>query len=136
MPSVRHEVDRVLAIQLVQLLSDRGESQGYVQHLIDDTFDGVPAKSVLLIEAFGDHQVANVSTEVLTRTLGAVVQPDPIAPGRSVDVEPLWGIARSNGTAPTDGAVLSLWDFGTPAPPTVNLLPKFTRLRPGPARCR
>ncbi len=64
-----------------------------------------------------------MSTEVLARTLGAVVQPDPIAPGRSADVEPLWGVDRIDGTAPTDGAVLSLWDFGTPAPPTVNLPP-------------
>jgi len=117
------EVDRVLGLQLVQLLWDRGENQGYVQHLVGDTFEGVPAKSVLLIEAFGDHQVANVSTEVLARTLGAVVQPDPIGQGRSVDVEPLWGIERFEGVAPTDGAVLSLWDFGTPAPPTVNLPP-------------
>jgi hypothetical protein len=117
------EVDRVLAIQVVQLLWDRGENQGYVQHLVDHTFDGVPAKAVLLIEAFGDHQVANVSTEVLARTIGAVVQTDPIAPGRSADLEPLWGIDRINGTAPTEGAVLSLWDFGTPAPPTVNLPP-------------
>jgi hypothetical protein len=57
------------------------------------------------------------------RALGAVVQPDTIAPGRSADVEPLWGIDRVDGTAPTDGAVLSLWNLGTPAPPPVNLPP-------------
>lgn len=117
------EVDRVLALQLVQLLWDRGENQGYVQHLVDDTFDGVPAKSVLLIEAFGDHQVANVATEALARTIGAVTQTDPIGAGRSLDAEPLWGIERYSGSAPAEGAVLSLWDFGTPPPPTVNLPP-------------
>jgi hypothetical protein len=94
-----------------------------VQDLVRDIFDGVPAKFVLSIEAFGDHQVANVSTQVLARTLGAFVQANPIAPGRSADVGPLLGFDRIDGTAPTDGSVLSLWDFGTPAPPTVNLAP-------------
>ena len=115
-------VDRVLALQLIQLLWDRGENQGYVQHLVADPFPGVPAKSVLMIEAFGDHQVANVSTEVLARTLGAVAMKPSLADGRSRDVEHLWGIDAASGTE-RNGAVLSLWDFGTPAPPTVNLPP-------------
>ncbi len=110
-------------MQLAQLLWDRDENQGYVQHLVNDSCDGLPPKSVLLIEAFGGHQVANVSTEVLARTLGAVVQADPIALGRIVDVEPLRGIERFDGNAPAEGAVLSLLDFGTPAPTTVNLPP-------------
>jgi hypothetical protein len=115
-------VDRLLALDLIQLLWDRGENQGYVQHLVDDTFDGVTPKSVLMVQAFGDHQVANVSTEVLARTLGAVAQSPALGDGRSLDVEPLWGIDPMEGTA-TDGAVLALWDFGTPAPPPVNLPP-------------
>jgi hypothetical protein len=115
-------VDRVLALQVIQLLWDRGENQGYVQHLVADPFPGIPAKSVLMIEAFGDHQVTNVSTEVLARTLGAVAMEPSLAAGRSPDVEHHWGIAAATGNE-TDGAVLSLWDFGTPAPPTVNLPP-------------
>lgn len=115
-------VDRVLALQLIQLLWDRGENQGYVQHLVTDPFPGVPAKSVLMIQAFGDHQVANVSTEVLARTLGAVAMKPSLADGRSPDVEHFWGIDAASGTE-RNGAVLSLWDFGTPAPPTVNLPP-------------
>jgi hypothetical protein len=75
-----------------------------------------------MVQAFGDHQVANVSTEVLARTIGAVVQSPAIGEGRSLDVEPLWGIDPLDGTV-TDGAVLALWDFGSPPPPTVNLPP-------------
>lgn len=115
-------VDRLLALELIQLLWDRGENQGYVQHLVDDTYDGVTPKSVLMVQAFGDHQVANVSTEVLARTIGAVAQSPALGEGRSPDVEPLWGIDAIEGTV-TEGAVLALWDFGSPAPPPVNLPP-------------
>ncbi len=43
----------------------------------------------MVIEAFGDPEVANVSTEVLTRTLKALLQHDSITLGCSVDVMPL-----------------------------------------------
>ncbi len=115
-------VDRVLALQLIQLLWDRGENNGYAQHLTADPYPGIEPKQVLLVEAFGDHQVANVSTEVLARTLGASTHEPSIADGRSNDVDPHWGIAARDPTAPTN-AVLVLWDFGTPAPPPVNLPP-------------
>ena len=114
--------DRVLALQLAQLLWDRGENNGYAQHLTTNTYDGIPAKSVLLIEAFGDHQVANVSTEVLARTIGARVHRPSLGAGRSNDVEPQWGIDPID--PGTDaGASLYVWDFGTPAPPPVNRPP-------------
>ncbi len=60
--------------------------------------------------------VTNVPTEFPARTRALVVQPDPIAPGPSVDMGPLRGIKRLEGS--TD-AVLSLWSFGTLAPPMV-----------------
>jgi uncharacterized membrane protein len=77
-------------------------------------------KQVLLVEAFGDHQVANVSTEILARTIGAGVHQPALRSGRSSDTEPLWNLpADTAGLA----AHLVLWDYGTPAPPTVNLPP-------------
>jgi len=115
-------VDRVLALQLIQLLWDRGENNGYAQHLTTDPYPGIAPKQVLLVQAFGDHQVANVSTEVLARTIGAAVHSPAIGPGRSNDVEPLWGIAALNPSVPLTG-ILVVWDFGTPAPPSVNLPP-------------
>ncbi|MEN9646806.1 MAG: hypothetical protein RL238_3475 [Actinomycetota bacterium] len=115
-------VDRVLALQLIQLLWDRGENNGYVQHLTGDTFPGVDPKRVLLVQAFGDHQVANVSTEVLARTIGAAVYEPALADGRSLDVDPQWNIASLT-DEPDSGAVLVVWDWGTPPPPTVNLPP-------------
>jgi len=115
-------VDRAIALQLIQLLWDRGENNGYAQHLITDPYDGIEAKQVLMVEAFGDHQVANVSTEVLARTLGAAVHTPAIADGRSNDATPMWNIAPLDPSAPTT-AILVLWDFGTPGPPSVNLPP-------------
>ncbi len=115
-------VDQVLALQLAQLLWDRGENQAYAQHLTTDPYPGVEAKNVFLLEAFGDHQVANVATEVFARTIGARVNDPPLREGRSLDVEPFWGIERVD-AYPTSGATLGVWDFGTPPPPTVNLPP-------------
>lgn len=106
--------DRALVLELIQLLWDRGENSGHAQHLDD--------AEVLLIEAIGDHQVANVSTEVLARTIGATVAPDDPYAVRSDDVEPLWGLARADGF-PTTAPFLSVWDYGTPLPPAGNVAP-------------
>ncbi len=116
--------DRVLALQLIQLLWDRGENAGYVQHLTSDPYPGTSPKRVLLVQAFGDHQVANVSTEVLARTIGAVVHEPSLADGRSADTDPQWGLPPADFDQQDDiDALLMVWDFGTPAPPTVNLPP-------------
>jgi hypothetical protein len=115
-------VDRVIALQLIQLLWDRGENNGYAQHLTTDPYPGVAPKQVLMIQAFGDHQVANVSTEVLARTIDATVLEPALADGRSNDVDPQWGIAAFDPASPS-AALLAVWDFGTPPPPTVNLPP-------------
>ncbi len=115
-------VDRVLGLQLIQLLWDRGENNGYAQHLTDNPYPGIEPKTVLLIEAFGDHQVANVSTEVLARTIAAAVREPGLLDGRSNDVDPQWGIAPFDPANPAN-AVLLVWDYGTPAPPPNNLPP-------------
>ena len=115
--------DRLMALMLVQLLWDRGENGGYAQHLTNDTYPGIEPKTVLLIEAFGDHQVANVSTEILARTIGARVHTPALRDGRSTSSIPMWGIEpiedRSDETSK-----LVIWDYGTPAPP-VGPFPPF-----------
>lgn len=115
-------VDGLIALEVIQLLWDRGENSGYAQHLTADPYPGVTPKTVLLVHAFGDHQVANVSTEILARTIGAAVRKPALEPGRSLDVEPMWGIEELDGF-PTTRSVLSVWDYGTPPPPPVNLPP-------------
>jgi hypothetical protein len=107
---------------LLQMLWDRSDPDGYAQHMTSDPLPGTPAHQVLLEEAFGDHQVANVATEVEARTIGAHAHEPALAPGRSPDVQPLWGIPPIPGTA-FDGSSLFVWDSGSPAPPTTDTPP-------------
>jgi len=109
--------DRLMAILLAQMLWDRGENAGYVQHLTSDPLPGRRAKRVLLVGAFGDHQVTNVSTDVLARTIGARVHTPGLANGRSTAIDPFWGIDPIP-AYPYEGSAYVMWDFGTPAPPS------------------
>lgn len=115
-------VDRTVLLGVIQMLWDRGENNAYAQHLTRDPYNGTRAKKVLLFEAFGDFQVANVSTEVLARTIGAQLREPALAPGRATAVEPFWGIDPAP-ELPFDGSVLVVWDYGTPAPPVENVAP-------------
>ncbi|MGZ4756441.1 MAG: hypothetical protein ACXWA9_16155, partial [Acidimicrobiia bacterium] len=116
-------LDQQFDFSLIQMLWDRGEGDGYAQHLTDDPLPGTPRHVVLLIEAFGDHQVANIGTETLARTIGAKVWQPALAPGRSPDVTPFWGIAAVP-SIPYRGSVLVMWDYGTPRPPLSNTAPE------------
>ena len=116
-------IQQAIGYSLIQMLWDRGEANGYAAHITDDPLPGTPAHQVLLIEAFGDHQVANITTEIQARTIGAKVYAPALASGRSTDVEPVWGIDPVP-SFPFGGSVLVVWDYGTPAPPTTNLPPR------------
>jgi len=113
--------DRLVALQLAQMLWDRGENAGYAQHLTSEPLPGSDVTAVMLVEAFGDHQVPNVATEILARTIGAAVHAPALGDGRSNDRAPLWGIPPLQDDDPT--AVLVVWDYGTPAPPPDNRPP-------------
>ncbi|HEY8524864.1 MAG TPA: hypothetical protein VIL48_07885 [Acidimicrobiales bacterium] len=120
-PSYPDWVDRQQAILLAQMLWDRGENNGYAQHLTSHPYRGTRPKRVMLFEAFGDHQVANVATEVMARTIDAELRAPGLAEGRSPDVEPFWGIDTTQRVPDRHGSYLVVWDFGTPAPPVENV---------------
>ncbi len=116
-------IQRTLALNLLQMIWDRGEADGYAEHLTSNPYPGTPRHTVLLDEAFGDQQVANVATEVEARTIGARAHRPALAPGRSLDRTSLWGIPTI--TASSDrGSALVLWDSGSPAPPPGNVPPR------------
>lgn len=121
-PAYPDEIDRTLGITLAQMLWDRAETNGYAAHATDDPYAKTPAHRILLHEAFGDHQVANVALDVEARTMGAHAHLPALAKGRSDDRTPLWGI-EGIGRYPYAGSALVVWDSGTPAPPAVNLPP-------------
>ena len=76
----------------------------------------------MIFAAFGDHQVANVTTDVLARTARIPIRTPGLADGRSTDVTPFWGIRTTdlNGHKGRRGSTYVMWDFGTPAPPLTN----------------
>jgi len=112
-----------LGFGLIQMLWDRGEANGYLQHITAEPYRDTPLHDVLYFMAFGDHQVANVGTEIAARTIGARVRQPALRPGRSTAVEPFFGLDPVP-SFPFPGSALVVWDFGTPAPPDANLPPR------------
>jgi hypothetical protein len=104
---------------LIQMLWDRSEADGYAQFMTDHPLPGTPAHQVLLEEAFGDHQVANIATETEARTIGAPIHQPALATGRSPDAVPFYGITPI-ATPIFQGSALFVWDSGTPTPPLTN----------------
>jgi hypothetical protein len=121
-PAYPDPSDHALIIDMVQMLWDRGEANGYIQHLTGDPYPGTPTHDVLIHEAFGDHQVANIATEVEARTIGAEAYRPALAPGRSPARQQLWGIDDLEGSS-FDGSAIVVWDSGSAAPPTGNVAP-------------
>ncbi|MEZ0114713.1 hypothetical protein ABH920_008748 [Catenulispora sp. EB89] len=109
------KLQQQVVFQLMQLLWDHAETDGYAQHLTDH-------HQVLMDVAFGDHQVANVAADVEARTIGARLHVPAAAPGRSPDTVPYWGISpiRRPGY---QGSAMVVWDSGTPPAPPTNTAP-------------
>ncbi|MBM4265903.1 MAG: hypothetical protein FJ144_04715 [Deltaproteobacteria bacterium] len=116
-------IERILGIQMVQMLWDRGEASGYAHHLTDDPLPGTPAHTVLMHVAFGDHQVASATAEIEARTIGARIHAPAVTPGRLPDVEPYWDIPAIP-SYPWNGSALVIWDSGAPVPPLENVAPR------------
>ena len=114
--------DQTFGQALIQMLWDRGEGNGYAHHITDDPLPGTRTHTVLLLEAFGDHQVSNITTENEARTIGAATPMPNLSPGRSWDTRPMWDIDRIT-SFPYSGSALIEWDYplATGAPPIVNL---------------
>jgi hypothetical protein len=125
-PAYPDPTDHALLLGIVQMLWDRGEANGYAQHLTRDPYPDTPTHQVLIHEAFGDHQVANIATEVEARSLGARAHRPALARGRSPARHELWGIEEIEGSS-FNGSAVVVWDSGTPAPPIGNVPPRDGR---------
>jgi hypothetical protein len=109
-------IEQSLVNSMIQLLWDRGEANGYAWHMVRDPLPNTPKKTVLLHEAFGDHQVANVATETEARLLGARLRTPALDPGRSRDKVPFYGI-KAIPRYPWKGNALTVFDIGPLRPP-------------------
>jgi hypothetical protein len=140
------ELERPLILALMQMLWDRSDPNGYAAHMTHDPLPNTPAHDVLLHVGFGDHQVADVTTEVEARTIGARVHRPLLEPGRdryrgrpypSRPFGPLFFGVDSLGPLgySATGSGVVFWDdgplrprgtgtAGTPAPHAANLPPR------------
>ena len=121
-PAYPNDLDRVLIIGVTQMLWDRGEGGGYVQHLTANPYPGTKAKTVLLHVAYGDHQVSELSALVQARTIGATIHQPVAADGRWQEVEPGWGLEPT--VYPSKGSAIVIWDSGMEPIPFENLPPR------------
>ncbi len=116
------KLDQQIGLALIQMLWDRGEADGYAQHLTTDPLPGTPRHQVLMHVAFGDHQVSTIAAEVEARTIGARIHVPAAAPGRDPDVVPYWGIPGIP-SYPYTGSAMVVWDSGSPYEPLTNTPP-------------
>jgi hypothetical protein len=117
-PAYPNESTRQLMFAVIQLLWDRGEANGYAQHMTTDPLPNTPAHTVLMHVAFGDHQVSDTAAEVEARTIGARGYRPVLDAGRSPWQR--FQLIPSIGSFPFKGSAIVMWDSGTPAPPITN----------------
>ncbi len=131
-PSYPDTLDRSILLSLIQMLWDRGEANGYANHMTDKPLKGTPTHDVLLHVGFGDHQVSHTTAEIEARTIGAHIHAPGTADGRHHDNEPFFDIPEIP-EYPFDGSAIVIWDGGpvqndndegTPSPPVVNVPPR------------
>jgi len=117
-------VEQQILFAVIQMLWDRGETSGYVQHLTDRAYDTTPPHQVLMTVAFGDHQVANVTADNIARTLKLPLY-HPVLPKGADDVS---SAARFFNLSPIrkfpySGSAYEYWYSGTLPPPNGNITP-------------
>jgi hypothetical protein len=127
-PAYPDPLDKPLMWSVIQMLYDRGENNGYVNHVTSDPLPGSTPTRVLIHVALGDMTVTETAGEILARTLGASRHNPTIVQDRHVAVEPYLGIDTIP-AYPWLGSGLVVWDSGpfpiaghegTPLQPTTN----------------
>ena len=114
--TMQDPIERQLGFQLIQMLWDRGEANGYAHHVSDDPLPNTPPHDVMMQIAFSDHQVTNHAAEVNAATAGAPVM-------KSLPAGRHWALNPFNKPTgfPHRGSALIYWDSGNATPPNGNL---------------
>jgi hypothetical protein len=122
-PAYPDRGEQITILSLAQMLWDRGETNAWTQHMTTNPPKGTIPHAVLLHVAVGDHQVANVMSDVEARSIGASTAE---LPARSNDKTPLFGIPRISSFPFKGSAAVVYWDDGnqTPLPPVTNTPPR------------
>src|SRR5262249_42988360 len=111
------------AIELIQMMWDRGETNGYAQHLTRAAYRHTPRKKILLLGAVGDHQVSEFALQVEARTIGAAGHVPYVAPDREFGGEHGFGITPIS-KYPWKRSAYFLFDTGAALSPLDNRPPR------------
>jgi len=122
-PNYPRRYDRIIGVMLTQLLWDRGETDGYANHITADPLPNTPVHDLLLLGAVGDHQVTEYSLRVEAATLGVPAHVPIAAAGRVTEVDPGW-LLTPIAQYPHHGSAYFLWDTGSPPSPVGNTPPR------------
>ena len=121
-PSYPSRYDRLIGLAVAQLLWDRGETDGYANHVTRDPLPGTPRHDVLLLGAVGDHQVSEYALRVEAATMRVPAHVPLAQPGRIAD--DLGSFLRPVPSYPWGGSAYFLWDTGSPSSPVNNTPPR------------
>jgi hypothetical protein len=110
-PNYPDEEARPLVFDMMQLLWDRGEPNGYAARMTSNPLPDTPAHQVLLDVAFGDHQVTNYQADVEARTIGAKAHHPVLYKGRWPKTNVLWNVPAIT-PYPYTGSAIYYWDGG------------------------
>ncbi len=114
---------QLLSLNIVQMLWDRGETNGYAQHLTRKSLPHTPQHTILLLGAVGDHQVSEFALQVEARTIGAYGHVPYVASGREFGGEHGFGIPPLPPSSWPRSAYF-LFDTGSPLSPLENRPPR------------
>lgn len=128
------EISRPLILDLMQMLWDRGDPDGYADRMTSNPLPGTPAHQIVLNVELGDHQVTNYQSDVEARTIGASAHMPALYTGRWPETEVLWNVPAIS-QYPFTGSAIYYWDigpvresplgshemFGVPPPPYENI---------------
>ncbi len=114
-PSYPDEEARPLIFDMMQLLWDRGEPDGYAERMTTNPLPDTPAHQVLLDIAFGDHQVSDYQADVEARTIGASAHRPTLYKERWPHTNVMWNVPTLRGY-PFTGSAAYYWDIGPVRP--------------------
>jgi hypothetical protein len=110
-PSYPNETARPLILDLIQMLWDRGEPNGYAHRMTSNPLPDTPPHQVVMNVAFGDHQVTDYQADVEARTIGAQAHLPVLFKGRWPNTDVLWNVPRIR-RYPYTGSAVYYWDIG------------------------
>jgi hypothetical protein len=115
---------QLVALNLIQMLWDRGETNGYAQHLTRDPYPRTPRHEVLLLGAVGDHQVSEFALQIEARTMGVPAHVPLAAPEREHGGERDYALPPIP-RYPWSRSAYFLYDTGAELSPLDNVPPRI-----------